>query len=258
MKKKHLLWFPIYILFLVSCGTQQEYGQSDGGNNDLPEMIKVEIQTSPDEEQIQPNESFTLSAKVTQGDESVNDADEVLFEFWQEGDPDEKHEMTQGEFQADGVYSIEKTVQEAGVYNVIAHVTARDMHNMPQKQFIIGDVEGSKHIDDDGNKERAHEEHLHQTEVKIDIIVDGEIKQNEEVMLITYIEKDDGPVTEANVTFELWKEGAEKHDYIPAKETHDGEYSLNHTFAHSGEHHIKIHFEKGDLHEHSQESVFVK
>lgn len=45
--------------------------------------------------------------------------------------------MEFGKHQGEGVFSITKTFQEVGDYTVIAHVTARDMHNMPKKEFIV-------------------------------------------------------------------------------------------------------------------------
>lgn len=47
------------------------------------------------------------------------------------------HEKVLGEHLGNGVYVVTTTFQEAGNYFVIAHVTARDMHNMPKMEFTV-------------------------------------------------------------------------------------------------------------------------
>jgi len=76
-----------------------------------------------------------INEKVTQGDEKVEDAKKVEFELWKSDQ--ESHEKVLGKHQGNGVYSISQTFQEDGEYTVIAHVTARDMHNMPKKEFSV-------------------------------------------------------------------------------------------------------------------------
>ena len=49
-------------------------------------------------------------------------------------------EMIKATHEKDGVYSIRKTFKEAGIYYVQTHVTARDMHVMPKKQFLVGNI----------------------------------------------------------------------------------------------------------------------
>jgi predicted transcriptional regulator YdeE len=76
-----------------------------------------------------------IEAHVTQGDEKVEDAKKVEFELWKSDQ--ESHEKVLGKHQGNGFYSISQTFQEDGEYTVIAHVTARDMHNMPKKEFSV-------------------------------------------------------------------------------------------------------------------------
>ena len=85
------------------------------------------------------NEEVVNEALVTQGDEEVKDANEVKFEIWKSGQ--EEHKKIIGKHQGNGIYSITKTFQEEGDYSIIAHVTARDMHNMPKKDIIVGPSE---------------------------------------------------------------------------------------------------------------------
>lgn len=88
----------------------------------LPERIKVEEQT-------------TISAKVTQGDDNVDDALDVLFEIWK--DDQEDHDRIEGKHQKNGIYAVEKSFTEPGTYYIISHVTARGMHVMPKQEFQV-------------------------------------------------------------------------------------------------------------------------
>ncbi|MFJ7725700.1 FixH family protein [Neobacillus sp. NPDC097160] len=129
--KKFLSIF-LTVLFLsiaVSCDQQQK---ENAGKP--PEMIDVVLSVKPSTEEL--NKPITFEAKVTQGNENVNDADAVIFEIWRA--KDEKHEKIEIKHAENGVYRLEKTFQQEGTYYIISHVTARDMHNMPKKEFIVG------------------------------------------------------------------------------------------------------------------------
>ncbi|WP_342431951.1 FixH family protein [Neobacillus sp. FSL H8-0543] len=127
---KKLLFFSLVLLLLVSLSGCSE----EKLEHELPEMIEVVLTVTPESGQV--NEPVTLEAKVTQGEENVEDAKEVKFEIWRAND--EKHEEIEIEHAEDGVYRLEKTFQQEGTYYIISHVTARDMHNMPKEEFIIG------------------------------------------------------------------------------------------------------------------------
>ncbi|WP_040208616.1 FixH family protein [Neobacillus jeddahensis] len=128
MKKLSLM--VVIVLFLglaVSCSQQKDKTES------LPEMLEVNLSIKPANGGV--NKPITIEAMVTQGKEKVNDA-EVIFEVWRA--KDEKHEKVEVKKAEDGLYRLEKSFQQEGTYYVISHVTARDMHNMPKKEFIIG------------------------------------------------------------------------------------------------------------------------
>jgi len=129
---KKLLYILLTIVFLsiaVSCGQQQK--ESDG---EPPKMLEVDLSIIPATGEL--NKPITFEAKVTQGNEKVNDANAVVFEIWRA--KDEKHEKIEIKHAEDGVYRLEKSFQQEGTYYIISHVTARDMHNMPKKEFIVG------------------------------------------------------------------------------------------------------------------------
>ncbi|MBO0958321.1 FixH family protein [Neobacillus sp. MM2021_6] len=129
---KKLLSIFITVLFLsiaVSCSQQQKENAVKP-----PEMIDVDLSINPEKGEL--NKPITFEAKVTQGKENVNDADAVVFEIWRA--KDEHHEKVEIKHAENGVYRLEKSFAQEGTYYFISHVTARDMHNMPKKEFIVG------------------------------------------------------------------------------------------------------------------------
>lgn len=132
--KRWITAVSILLIAIVS-GCSSSSGTT-GLADEIPEIIEVQIMSEPEE--LNPGEPALIQAKVTQGTEEVADAKSVIFEVWYSGE--EHHEMLEGKHTGNGIYSIDRNFDKAGVYNVIAHVTARDMHNMPRKQFIVGQV----------------------------------------------------------------------------------------------------------------------
>jgi hypothetical protein len=130
MKKMLFLSLMVLSFLLVSACNNEQHP----ANDDLPEFVEVDLTVTP--ENGKANEPIVFEAKVTQGDENVEDADEVKFEIWRA--KDEKHEKISVEHSEDGIYRLEKTFQQEGTYYIISHVTARDMHNMPKQVFVVG------------------------------------------------------------------------------------------------------------------------
>ncbi len=120
------------LILLSGCS----YFDMKSAHGDVPDIIDVNIETSPD--QLLPNQPVTISAIISQGGDAVNDANKVEFEVWKRGE--KNHEKRKGKHQGEGKYSIERTFPSDGIYYVIAHVSARDMHNMPRRQLIVGTV----------------------------------------------------------------------------------------------------------------------
>ncbi|CAH2717493.1 hypothetical protein BACCIP111895_04707 [Neobacillus rhizosphaerae] len=128
--KKLLVIFITFLLFsmLVSCSKQKDK------TVELPGMLEVKLSVKPETGKV--NQPITFEAKVTQGNKEVNDADEVIFEIWRA--KDEKHEKIEIKNAKNGIYRLEKSFPQEGTYYFISHVTARDMHNMPKKEFVVG------------------------------------------------------------------------------------------------------------------------
>ena len=130
----------------VGCGAEDD-SVDTLGNGEVPVEIIVEVLTP---EKLNVGEATTLEVKVTQGGEVVNDADSVDFEVWESGLRDEGT-MIDGEFTEDGVYTAEYTFDHDGVYYMYAHTTARGMHVMPKQQFIVGNPDMSKVLEDNSS-----------------------------------------------------------------------------------------------------------
>ncbi len=128
MKKLLLLLFTIFLLGIaVSCSQQKKEAGS------LPKMVDVDLSINPATGEV--NKPVSFEATVKQGNEKINDA-KVVFEVWRA--KDQAHEKITIKNPKNGVYRLEKSFQQEGTYYIISHVTARDMHNMPKKEFVVG------------------------------------------------------------------------------------------------------------------------
>lgn len=129
-------WFILTLLLLIillsGCGRSTETTAIE----DMQlEPIQVELLVTPDGAKA--GDKVTFSAKVTQHGEDVNDAAEVMFEFWKTGDDKAEHSKVTVKGTGKGTYVLEHKFNEPGTYKVISHVTARDQHSMPSKQFTV-------------------------------------------------------------------------------------------------------------------------
>src|SRR6476660_2479102 len=131
MKRKRLGILFISTFLLSACNTNEPDLESI-----IPDIIEVQIdlpESSP------PNEKLKIPVNVTQGDEPVDDARDVVIEIWKDQDRENVF-LEEAKHRSDGLYQIDYTFEEDGIYLVQAHVTARDMHSMPTKPIFIGDV----------------------------------------------------------------------------------------------------------------------
>lgn len=130
MKKIGLLLL-FSVLLLTACGTESK---SENEDEELA-FLDVNLSINPDPAKV--NEPVQFQAKVTYGDKPVKDADEVKFEIWRS--LSDKHEKVEIKHSKDGIYELEKSFSEEGTYYIYAHVTAEGMHNMPKKEFVVGE-----------------------------------------------------------------------------------------------------------------------
>ena len=121
-------------------------------NGEMPAEVLVEIQTA---EQLAVGATVQLSAKVTQNEDAVNDADEVKFEVWESGLRD-NGQMLEGKLIEDGVYTVDYTFDHDGVYYMYAHTTARGLHVMPKQKLVVGNPDMSKVLEDTSSESMDH------------------------------------------------------------------------------------------------------
>lgn len=253
MKILGYIFLAFFVLLNVGCNNQDK-------QNEEVQFIEVAIQI-PDK--IEPLESIEIGALVTLGNEKVDDAQEVKFEIWEQGQETE-HEMIIGNHVGDGLYTTTKEFEKAGVFYIVAHVTARDMHNMPRKEIVVGDANAQNDVtvEQEEPKNQESEDHHHghhhaHGTLVIDFQKEELIKVNQPTSLKVLLTNEDQPLTGANVRLEIWKQDENKHEFIPAQEGNVGEYTLSHAFPKEGVFNVIIHVEKASLHEHIEKTVKV-
>lgn len=150
MKKWMYSLVAIPVLLFGCGGEEPKVDTLDSGI--MPVEVVVEIQTP---EHLNVNETVQLAARVTQGDEAVEDAEEVKFEVWESGLRDDG-QMLDGKLTEDGVYAIDHTFDHDGVYYMFAHTTARGLHVMPKQQLVVGNPDMSKVLEEEGSASMDH------------------------------------------------------------------------------------------------------
>ena len=150
MKKWFLSLLAVPAL-LVGCN--EEIDTNEAGSA-MPQPVEVTILT---EERLPVGEKVKLSAQVKQGDEFVEDAEEVKFEVWESG-LREAGVMLEGVLTKEGTYEVDFTFDQDGVYYMFAHTTARGMHEMPKIELIVGNPDMSKVLDDNSSNSMNDDE----------------------------------------------------------------------------------------------------
>lgn len=234
------------IALISGCSTNQS--EDVKSKEAIVEPVRADLIIHPSPVEVE--QEVTIEAILTQFDEKVDDADKVVFEIMKTDE--NKSWVKEGNNEGEGIYSAKETFNEAGTYVVIAHVTARNMHVMPQREFEVVDLEAQK-------EEKAEEEHHHSSHLLIHFDVAEEVRVNEQTELKAHISYKNEALKNARVRFEVWKEGQEKHEFINSVETVNGEYTAQKAFPEKGIYNIKIHVNNDEgLHEHQVEMINVR
>ncbi|WP_416149014.1 FixH family protein [Salipaludibacillus sp. HK11] len=221
-------------------------------------------------ETVDQGDEIILQTHVTQGDENVDDASEVTFEVWIDGQKSNS-EMIEASLPGEnGIYEVSFEFNEEEVYMVQPHVTARGSHVMPVGEVVVGDAVLEDEVDDEGNENGGeghhHEEddhsahddtHLHES-LSLDWRTDDIAESDEDVTLSIQVDWEESAWTEGRVRFEIWKHGDELREWIDGDETEAGFYEANHVFNEQGEFHVMVHLEDEEIHEHIQFMIEVE
>lgn len=96
------------------------------------EKLSIDFSTKP--KSLKLNQSSVLAVKVASKGEEISDA-EVVFEIWREGEYQPIEVNTKSDHK--GTYTLKGKFSEIGTYNLIAHVSALNRHDMETFQFTI-------------------------------------------------------------------------------------------------------------------------
>lgn len=231
------------ILFLSACG-QADSEAVRSEEDDVPEIITAEL-TVPEE--LPADEEAEFRVTVTQGEQPVDNAKEIQFEFWQENAKNDS-EKIDAVPEGNGVYTIDKSFSTTGTYHVQSHVTAEGMHVMPEKVFTVSGEDASSH------RHEAEAEH-HHSELEATLTI-KESTGNESLLEVT-IEQDGEALTAAVVTLEIPQETGADPVWADLKETAAGHYQGNAGVLDSDSISVNIHIKKEDLHEHVEKTLQV-
>jgi len=247
-KKFRMMTLFAALVILAACGNGE--GNTQSGEEELATLeVAFEV---PETASV--NEKIDLIATVTYGEEMVTDADEVVFEVWEQDQKDNSI-MIESVNNDDGTYTAQTKFDKDGVYELYAHTTARGQHTMPLKTITIG--EGTDGSTSDNNDEHHHGE---QTEgFAIHFIQPKDAEINTEVELISHLQMNDSPLEDVSVKYKIWNDKtSDTAEQVDAEETTAGEYKAIYQFTESGTHHVQVHVENDEgLQQHQQYEVEI-
>ncbi|WP_429844132.1 FixH family protein [Brevibacillus sp. FIR094] len=257
MKRTMILLLSMLMLLLAACGKENEQQALLPGS-------PVEAAFTLEPKELVAGDTVTFSVKVTQDGQHVDDAKEVKFEWWKDGQ--EKHETIPASLQGEGVYTAQQTISEPGSYFVYYHVTARDFHNMQKTPFTVnskaGETPGATPSAPSADAGQSHDhgaaDHANGEAVDYHFSPADNIQVATPAALTVHLMKDNKALDKATVKFEFWRGTDQKHSFVDATETAAGQYEGNVQFPTAGDYTVKVHVEKGDIHDHKDFSLSIK
>jgi hypothetical protein len=107
-----------------------------GGNRAASSFQPLQVSFSPKPSAgSKAGEAVTLSVSVSQNGQPVEDAQDVTFEIWKNGQ--EAHEWIKANKSGGGVYAVTHTFPQPGTYVIMYHVTAHDQHSMQKREWNV-------------------------------------------------------------------------------------------------------------------------
>ena len=269
MQKKWSMFALLLILGIVLAACNGETDE-DGNLDDLEEelaVLEVDLQVN---ESVEVGETLEMLSEVTFGDEVVTDAAEVDYEIWEKGERDDAT-FIDADNHEDGTYTAETAFDDDGIYHVQVHVTARDMHTMPEQEVTVGEGGDYSHVDEDEDHDHGdmhpdhdedhdHEHGFHMEGFDMHFTELESVTAGEEAKIEINITLDEAALEDVDVRYEIWKENEEDNtDWVEATESNPGSYAADYVFEGTETYHIQVHVEDDeDLHEHLGYEVHVK
>ncbi|MDM5357467.1 FixH family protein [Peribacillus sp. RS7] len=227
------------LLFMLAGCQETEMPEDKEVNSAVPDSMDASIVIKG---KVEPGKEVILETSVKQGSRLVNEADEVLFEVRKSGQ--DKREMLEAKNTGSGVYQVMHTFEEQGKYIVVSHVTAKGLHVMPEKEVVVPEHESEG--------ASVHPS----TDVSIEF-QSNPVKAGNSSNFEATVELDGKPLTNADVNFEVWKEGSEESHFTKAEEDGNGTYLNKVSFEESGTYKVQVHVEKDEVHEHQLQTIQV-
>ena len=248
-KSFKMLGVMIGLVLLAACGKETDDGSA-------VEVLPLEVELTVTEK-ADVGDTVKMEALVTYGDEKVSDADKVVYEVWEEGKKDDSV-MIDSVNEKDGTYTAETSFEHDGLFHVQVHVDAKDLHTMPVKQVTIG--EGAHAESEHAEGEEHGHEHGHADGFALHFVKPENAMTGEDTELMTHLQIDGQPLVKGNVRYEVSSDVlGEKHLWIDADETEQGEYTAVYTFEEKGSYTVNIHVKNSEgLHEHEEFTFEVK
>lgn len=155
MMKKFFYLFSsfVIILLLSACSVDSDAAKLYRKSEKMKAVIVIP-------KTVNPNEEVDLKVEVTKEDKKVEKLESMNIEIWKKGNEENK-KVIEGKRTAKGTYEVVNTFSEDGIYYVKAEVRTKDLHIMPTKQMIVGELseEEAKSLEPEKEKEDNHHSH---------------------------------------------------------------------------------------------------
>jgi len=155
MMKKFFYLFSsfVIILLLSACSVDSDAAKLYRKSEKMKAVIVIP-------KTVNPNEEVDLKVEVTKEDKKVEKLESMNIEIWKKGNEENK-KVIEGKRTAKETYEVVNTFSEDGIYYVKAEVRTKDLHIMPTKQMIVGELseEEAKSLEPEKEKEDNHHSH---------------------------------------------------------------------------------------------------
>lgn len=232
------------ITWMSGCSSSPMNHQDHQNHNQTTGNLSVSFQANPTKSDL--GDPVTFQATVKEGNKGVANA-KVEFEVWK--GTSKNHKQYPAKHVENGDYIASDSFAESGAYNVVVHVYTDKDHKMTEGTFQVGQSSAER------------EDHHHDSKARLHLMLPDSPQKGKSTVITGHVMDAKGnPVTGAEVEFEIWKEGNNKHQYVKAEEKKNGEYIKIFTFPETGTYHVQLHVEKPSkkLHEHIEKMITVQ